>query len=150
MEDKFHNYREQIDRLVTRIKGGKVGFKLKDGVNGRKNAIDLNKLTPNNQELLLRIHRDSIIKGNKPARQLAKLQRLTYNFLLFDIDVEKATPEDFKRVVEKIMTSSRLNNTTKSLRIDELIRFDKEYFGEDDIIRYSDKYGRVNSLGDKK
>ena len=130
MEDRFHNYGEQIDRLITRINGGVVGFKLKDGVNNRKTAIDLSKLTSNNRKLLLRIHRDSIIKGNKPARQLAKLQRLTYDFLLFEKDVEKATPEDFKRAVEKIMTSPKLNNTTKGLRIDELIRFDKEYYGD--------------------
>jgi len=150
MEDKFHRYDEQINRLLTRIRGDKVGFKLKDGVNNRKSAIDLSKLTLNNRELLLRIHRDSIIKGNKPARQLAKLQRLTYNFLLFDDDVELASPEDFKRVVEKIMIDSRLNNTTKSLRIDELIRFDKEYFGEDDKPSERTKKIKIKLKADNK
>ena len=132
MEDKFHHYGEQINRLLARIEGAKVSFKLKEGVNNKNTAIDLSKLTMGNRKFLFRIYKDSIIKGNRPARQLAKLQRLTYNFLLFDKDVEKANAEDFKEVIEKIMTSPNLGHNTKGLRIEELLRFDREYFGEDD------------------
>lgn len=129
MEDKFHKYDIQINRLIARINGETVDFKLKDGVNNRKGAIDLSKLTTNNKKLLMKRHKENIIKGNTPARQLAKLQRLTYDFLLFDKDVEKATPADFKKVVEKIMTDPKLNNTTKRIRLEELFCFDREHFG---------------------
>ena len=41
-----------------------------------------------------------------------------------------------------------INNSSENLILSEVQLGD--YFGEDDIKRYSDKYGRVNSLGDKK
>jgi site-specific recombinase XerD/ribosomal protein L37E len=70
------------------------------------------------------------LKGNSKARTLAKVGRLAYSFVLFGSrDIELATKNDFQEVFSKIMQDSNLNETTRKMRVDELKRLDKEYFG---------------------
>ncbi|VVB76129.1 Tyrosine recombinase XerA [uncultured archaeon] len=124
----FHDYDRNLKRLLERINGKVPQY---EGRRGNMNkAKDLSKLTPKNRELLLRVYNDCILKGNSKARTLCRVQRLAWSFILFENkDVDTATKEDFHEVFSKIMTDSNNGDTTKRLRVEELKRFDKEYYG---------------------
>ncbi len=124
----FHNYDREISRLLDRINGIVPIYKK---VNKQlRRAGDYSAISPKNKELLLRVHQDCILKGNSKARIIAKLSRLCWNFILFGSkDVDTATRTDFQEVFSQIMQNPKLNETTKKLRVDELKRLDREYFG---------------------
>lgn len=125
----FHDYDTNLKRLLERINGRIPVYPDRRG--NMKKAKDLSKLTPKNREILLRVYNDCVLKGNSKARTLCRVQRLAWTFILFeDKDVDTATKEDFHAVFTKIMTDSNNGDTTKRLRVEELKRFDKEYYGD--------------------
>jgi site-specific recombinase XerD len=134
--EDFHNYDLNLSRLLDRINGKIPEYKF---ISGNCNtAKDLSGLTPKNRAFLLRVYHDCVLRGNSKARTIAKVQRLSWNFVLFgDKDIESATREDFTEVFSKIMTDKNLSDTTKRMRVEELKRFDKEYFGNGEA--YTDR-----------
>ncbi|VVB74681.1 Tyrosine recombinase XerA [uncultured archaeon] len=125
----FHDYDKNLKRLLERINGIEPQYERRRG--NMNKAKDLSMLTPKNKELLLRVYNDCVLKGNSKARTLARVQRLSWSFSLFNNkNIETATKEDFREVFSKIMNDSNNGDTTKRLRVEELKRFDKEYFGE--------------------
>jgi site-specific recombinase XerD len=91
---------------------------------------DYSKLTPRNRDFLIRIFNDCVLKANSKARSIAKVERLAISFLLFgDRNVEDSTKTDFQDVFTQIMRDPKISESTKKIRIDEIKRMDKEYFG---------------------
>jgi len=125
----FHNYDREIKRMLDRINGIVPVYKK---VNKQLNrARDYSAISPKNKALLFRVYNDCVLKGNSKARIIAKVGRLIYGFELFKSkDVEVANKADFQEVFSKIMQDSRINETTKKMRVEELKRLDREYFGE--------------------
>lgn len=135
----FHNYDRSLSRLLDKINGK---YPVYDDRRGNMNrGKDYSVLSQKNRELLLRVYRDCVLKGNSKARTIARVQRLSWNFILFgSVDVETAKTEDFHNVFTKIMTDSALGDTTKRLRVEELKRFDKEYFGNGEVYTERTKF----------
>jgi len=128
----FHNYDWDIRRLLDRINGKVPTYKT---VNPQMNrGSDYSKLTPKNRDFLIKVFNDCVLKGNSKARSIAKLERLAITFLLFgEKNVEEATKADFQEVFTQVMRNPKISDSTKRIRVEEMKRMDKEYFGNGEI-----------------